>query len=310
MKIKKYNILVILFLSCITGSQVFAAVDCDEYIADSKRGAPMDKYAENEEYKTCCGKINGVYEYGTGVCCTGPGCFTMDNPTESSNFDSDLVCCYDLPDYYGKNEECCEMNDKYEYQHIGGEEETGECCVKDQPTNVLGKVTEACCGSLDNSRIGVWSGKAGSEDGDCCIPSSPNDYKGHITEGCCHLYGMGTSSSVTDSDHSDLDGGYLGGSSPVSLCEFRNSNCCRRDSRYLCDNTKSGYYGVASFTCCNAAGGQVVVEVNGGFVPYAKSGLHVSETNNTQWRCCKTFGYRLKGAKQCTSKDGITGDFG
>ncbi len=235
------------------------------------------------------------------------------------------ACCYDTAEDL-KYEECCELNDKYEFVSSFTEDgilkEESMCCVKDLPFQAgTTTVTETCCGGLDgtNERNGnEWVSLVSSDtdENKCCKVGTYRNYKGDLTPSCCVSYG------VTEIGRDPNNTHYV---QTEKFCAFvenpstKETVCCAKGSSRECgagvpydptcveEKQSPSSQGMPSKVkscnprrdmslsnnklCCLAAGGMVVEGANG------------------SWICCTTFGVRKKGDTVCQPKDGISDDF-
>ncbi len=235
------------------------------------------------------------------------------------------ACCYNTPEDL-KHQECCELNDKYEF--VSSFEEDGTtlrdqsmCCVKDLPYQAgTSTVTETCCGGLDgtNERNGnTWVSLVPSDTDEdkCCKAGTYRNFKGDLTASCCVSYGVTEIGRAPDNTH------YV---KTEKFCAFvqnprtGETACCAKESSRECGagvpydpkcvikiepkrddlpakkidcNPRKDTNLPSNKLCCLAAGGVIVEGIKG------------------SWICCTTFGVRKIGETDCHKKDGISDDF-
>ena len=322
-----YRSLTILFVTCSVTLPAAAEIDCE--LVYSNRDLEYNLRNKSEAAQCCrqmCGGVGGVDSSGSCCCDCGSN---PEPPKETDGCDEEVMCCYDEPESYDKTPDCCELKgDKYEFVASYYDDDWGnskklkpesQCCVKDEPQNAEGKVTQTCCeGLMGSYRNGnLWVGTSG-ENGDesCCKQGYPYNYKGEMKKSCCEYYGTEIVFGKPDNSHEATN--------QIEHCYFHEdvilhqTECCARDSRKTCDNSKPGYKGELSFLCCEAAQG-VVVALKDADIPGVRAGERIPKDvwkqippsyrfDENAWGCCVTFGYRGKGETACTNPN-ITSDF-
>ncbi len=248
---------------------------------------------------------------------------------EMQSCKKETMCCFNTLESYNQNQECCELNERYEYVASYYDDSWGDpeklkpesqCCVKNEPKDTEGNVTQTCCeGLMGVYRNGnVWVAGSSNGEEDCCKQGYPTNYDSKLTKSCCEYYGLELIHGKPDNTHEITDA--------MKHCYFyedvdlKETKCCAKQNRRECDNTKPEYAGDLSFVCCYAAGGEIMID--GKRVPKASiTPLTITtsdgrkylraeiENNPTRWVCCTTFGYRGVGATECSPKGGVTSDF-
>ena len=322
-----YQILAILFVVCSASSFAVAEVDCNKVYMNVDLSYNL---ANKVEATACCrqmcGGIGGIDS--TGSCCCSSEC-GEDIPPETESCQKETMCCFDTLESYNKNQDCCELNERHEYvasyyNDSWGDPEKlkpeSQCCMKNEPKDVKGNVTQTCCeGLMGGYRNGnVWAPGSSNGEEACCKQGYPTNYEGKLTKPCCEYYGIELIHGKPDNTHEITESN--------KNCYFyedpilKESGCCSKDHRRNCDNSKFQYAGDLSFVCCYAAGGEIMIDdkrvpkgsITASTITTSDGRTHIRaeiENNRSRWVCCKTFGYRGVGATECSPKDGVTSDF-